>query len=688
MYFYLFDELWSKFSAAVDEWLSENTLNSFSTEYDFKEANVIVQKMASSVDTEPEHGQFSSHFFRVFMNHLRLQQLIEGKDVYLALNAVGKLWNSIGNRYNFELSSNLIKELLNIGIRIESTSSLLEDEHLKRMAASVERLSKIASGIHVTKGRLSLDNGFSDKVFMYLDKKMAQLGGREFLAHYVGHTRMPQLYDSKFDRYLICRQDYLGEQQEPVHFLLHIAAKHFSVHPARRWEYQTDLHDEIINVAIDFLEVCDLQGNTGISYSMMDPREVTYHINNELFFYKMCIPFQYSSRFILSSLKYLIKDCFSEAGLRYTYRDYYAITEYFMGHNWWEKKRFQSIDEIHLATNVAKYKLKIILSDISIHIKEINKDFNAFDAYTNFFDYPLIYDPNLGYCCFDRILCGRGFLIRINQLIKNKKKDLDKFQGQALERWLREEMTKKGYEVKYGKYPSLGGLKEGECDFVLEDNRIHFLELKKQEVMKDFNEVDDVSLWGSIGKGMIRAQKQCFAHELYLRKNRTINLSTGMKIILTSNNLPASKISICFGEYFYIASKAYVILLLKTILKNGEVMAKNTERQKELMVFNKYRREILDIIRDQNILMGRKITIEELQPYSLFCSLQQILMVVWNTSNEKEFLEVIKEWELRIDGAADLYISLFEKLNRKPGSVSQAMFDFAKSRDIPPLLIS
>ena len=63
-------------------------------------------------------------------------------------------------------------------------------------------------------------------------------------------------------------------------------------------------------------------------------------------------------------------------------------------------------------------------------------------------------------------------------------------------------------------------------------------------------------------------------------------------------------------------------------------------------------------------------------------------MAIWNTSNENEFLEIIEEWSFRLDASLDLYIGLFEKLNRKEDSVSQAMIDFVRKQKIPPLLIS
>ena len=255
---------------------------------------------------------------------------------------------------------------------------------------------------------------------------MAQLGGMEFTAHYEGRAQMAKLYCRELDRYIICRQEYIGKSQEPVHFLLNLAARHFRARPVRRWEFQKDLHDDIIRVATDFLEVCDLQGKSGIAYSMMDPREIAYNVLDELFFHKMCIPSQYSSRFILASLKYLIRDWFDEAGKKYRYRDYYAIAEFFLSRNWWEEdKRFMSDEEIHQNTRVARYKLKEILRDISLPVENINTEFSTFDAPSNFFEYPLIYDPKRGYCCYDRILCGYGFLLRIYKFIRNRKRNLD-----------------------------------------------------------------------------------------------------------------------------------------------------------------------------------------------------------------------------------------------------------------------
>ena len=689
MHYYSDNETWQIFDKAVEIWSSKAKDDIAQNQYTSEQVNEIIRNMAVSMIKEPERGQFSSYFLIVFARHLRLQKMVEGKPIDLPLKAIESLWSMISNQYNFTLSADVVQKLLDVGMKIRETFKMPENDNLKNMAASACRLSKIAGGITVSKGTLEFDANFADKIFRYLDDKMLRLGGLEFLANYEGRSWMARLYCEELDRYMICRKDFLGERQKPVHFLLNLAFRHLSAQPLRQWEYQKELHNEIIQIATDFLEVCDLQDESGISYAAMKPQELPNYLANDLFLYKLCIPIQYSSRFILSALEHLIKKWFCEAGLKYSYREYYSLAEYFLKHNWWEEdKRFLSLQEIHNNTGIATYKLKEILKDIAIPAREANKDFISFDSPANFFDYPLFFDPNRGYCCFDRLLCGYGFLTRIQQIIKSRNRDLDSLQGYALEEWLHQEMKNKNYNAKCGRYPAKNGLNEGECDCVMESDRLHFIEIKKKNVVKDFNNVDDTSLWGAIGQGMLMAQKQCFAHELYLRINGSINFPDGDSIRMDPKKLPALKISVCFGEHLYISSKAYVAILLKTIFSNRTIRSVNAHRQNKLNDFNNYAQRILDIVQRQNALIGRNTDVSEIICFSLFCSLQQILMAIWNTRDEREFLEIIKEWQYRLDGSLDQYIILFEKLHRKEGSPSQSMIDFVNKAKNPCLIVS
>ena len=461
--------------------------------------------------------------------------------------------------------------------------------------------------------------------------------------------------------------------------MLNLAARHLSGKTAQSLVYRKDLHDEIIQIATDFLEICDLKDMSGISYAMMRPEDIAFHIADDMFFYKMCIPVQYSARFILSAMDYLIKPWFDDARKKYNYRDYRAVSAYFLKQNWWESNvRFLTLEELHHATKVANYKLIEMLKDISIPISEINKQFISFDSSANFFEYPLFYNPKRGYCCFDRLFCGYGFLKCIHKIIK----------GYELEKWLAQEMKVKGYDIKSGHYPAQGGLNEGECDFVMESGRIYFFELKKKEIIDDFNDVDDVKMWGTLGQGMLRAQKQCFSHELYLMHNGTMVFDTGESVQFTLDKIPAAKISVCFGEHFFISSKAYVMVILKTILKNGDILARDTSRQKILDGFNRYSHQIVDIIRQQNAEIGKVPTVNEIVSCSLFCSMQQILLAIWITSDEREFLNLINEMEIRADGSLDQYMILFGKLHHVDDSISDAILRFAQKRKSPPLIVS
>ena len=45
--------------------------------------------------------------------------------------------------------------------------------------------------------------------------------------------------------------------------------------------------------------------------------------------------------------------------------------------------------------------------------------------------------------------------------------------------------------------------------------------------------------------------------------------------------------------------------------------------------------------------------------FSVFCSLQQLLMALWNSTSEADFLDMVKEWIYYQDKSLDLYLQIF-----------------------------
>ena len=80
--------------------------------------------------------------------------------------------------------------------------------------------------------------------------------------------------------------------------------------------------------------------------------------------------------------------------------------------------------------------------------------------------------------------------------------------------------------------------------------------------------LDDVTLLRQLAKGMIKAQKQCFAHELYLKINGSIVLDDkGKKEVLypVSKQDRCFKLSVCHQEYSFCAAKTFAHLCCKLL---------------------------------------------------------------------------------------------------------------------------
>ena len=211
-------DLWLTFSKAEEEWSSNYKADNDFVKYNPEQVRSLVPDIASSVDKEPTRGQFSAHFFCRYARHLRLQQAVEGKSVEKTLNAIEALWSVIGNHYNFDVKSEVIKRLLDIGANIRSAHKLPQDENIKYMVESAKRLSKIATGIKVSKGSLEFDETFSRDIFHCLDVKMARLGGMAFLARYEKRGWMAQRYCSELDRYMFVAKTILANDWNPFSF--------------------------------------------------------------------------------------------------------------------------------------------------------------------------------------------------------------------------------------------------------------------------------------------------------------------------------------------------------------------------------------------------------------------------------------------------------------------------------------
>ena len=328
----------------------------------------------------------------------------------------------------------------------------------------------------------------SQQLFNLIEKKINAVGGNYVLKKIF--TEFFNEYIPIFDLYNIPR-NLQDKRNEPMNILLNLSVKH--LHTTSKYSdycLQETKVDEIFQIARAWLDILDIQSESGIEYPMMRVENFPLYFSNEIVFDKMCMPKQYSKKYILLLLEHLIKPFFEAAKNKYSFKEYYCVAEYIMGLN--EPYLFLNLDKIHKKTGIANYKIKLILKDISKPITEVNCKFTSLEGEVDFYTRPLIKFPFENYLYIDYHFTGFGFYLAAYDMIKVNFDILDREQGPLVEEMLRFEMKKKGYSLYNGKYTTQND--ESDCDLVMRDsNRICFIEVKKTEISNEFNRLDDVA---------------------------------------------------------------------------------------------------------------------------------------------------------------------------------------------------
>lgn len=628
----------------------------------------------------------NSHILVRLARHFYLCGIVERKDTKRLCDLLEMLHGFLGNQYYYSVDREIIEQLLVLGTRLSIIYHHECNEYDERMAQSARLLKEQGFSMSVKMGTISYSVETGQALFDLLERKIATIGGNT-LYKAIMEKYVAQQYFPDMDRYLYGRR-LDQERNVPFNLLLQISAKHLKQRPDLQiTEDIMEYVDEIIGLAEAILDICDVQGTSGIEYGMMGPELFPLFLKNEMIFDKICVAQQYSARYILLSLDYLIKPWFVHAQRDYSYEDYYKVADYILKiPNYCGYVNTKILRE---KTGIACYRLKQILKDISLPAREVNSEFTSLDGRVNLFTRPIIAFPLEHYLFLDEHFCGIGFFYAACDIIRQNYSLLERKQGEAVEQMLRDEMEKKGYKIKYGAYPEKNGLKSGECDLVLQNSKLGFFEVKKKCIADELDALDDVTVLENMAFGMVRAQKQCFFHENYLKSNGEIILQDGrQKIIYGKDSIPAYKISVCYSEYTFLTNKMFSMNLLEILLL-GEFKAIEPSLQGKLDKLNQVGEQIRKCVTSFN--SGHPIDARKISFYSLFCSMQQILSAVWWCADEEEFFRVLDHWIYSTDKTLDPYVSLFVSKvtigDSQKGSVRKAMVELVKKRGTPTMII-
>lgn len=634
-----------------------------------------------------ESGQIAnSHIFIRLTRHFYLLGVIERKDTKWLCDLLETIHDYLGNQYYYSVDREIIQQLLILGAGLSTIYCHKRNEYDERMAQSARFLKEQGFSLSVKMGTISYSNETDQALFNLLERKIATVGGNTVYKAIMEKYVAPW-YFLDMDRYLYGRTPD-QERNAPFNLLLQISAKHLRQgRDLQITKNITEYMDEIITLAEAILDICDVQGTSGIEYGTMEPEFFPLFLKNEMIFDKICVAQQYSARYILLSLDYLIKPWFDYAQRNYSYEDYYKVADYILKNQTY--RGYVDTKILREETGIAFYRLKQILKDISLPAKDVNREFTSLDGRLNLFTRPIIAFPSEPYLFLDEHFCGIGFFHAACDMIRQNYPLLERKQGEAVEQMLRDEMEKKGYGIKYGNYPEKNGMKSGQCDLVLQNSKLAFLEIKKKRITDELDALDDVTVLENMAFGMIRAQKQCFFHESYLKSNGEILLQDGQqKITCREGSIPACKISVCYPEYTFLTNKMFSMNLLEILLRGG-FRANDPSCQGKLDKLNQAGDEIRKCVISSN--SGHSINAREQSFYSLFCSMQQILTAVWWCADETEFFRVLDSWIYSTDKTLDPYISLFATkvmiIDSQEDSVRKAMLELIEKMGTPTMII-
>lgn len=598
-----------------------------------------------------------SHIFRRMARHYYFMEQATGEDHRKERILCATLHRNLENNFFFEPNHDVIEGVVKLGIQLLDAKKydFITSDYSDGIVNAFHILHGYGIEPSIQYGTFDCNERINHEIFELLEKKVKMVGGLAVLM-YLWKTFFGNYYSPDLDRYMISRS-IDNRQSTPVQLLISLAIKHLNIND-KNYDKKECQCREIIDLAQAWYNILDVEGEWGIDYAMATVNRYPLELYNQIIVDKFCIPKQYTKDYILASLDHMIQPLFYLCNKKYSYSDYRKVACYLMNQPFFIGVLDRS--EMKRQLDVANYKIDLILEDISIPAMQVNAEFTNIDAACNHYKWPLIRFPMERYVYIDYHICGFGFYNVIYEIIKRCDGSLDKKQGIYVENMLKEELQKKGYGYFTGKYAALKekNLNDSECDLVMQSNSTFFFEVKKTSISDELENMDDVTMLQQLAKGMVRAQKQCFLHELYLRENGSICLEdNGVERVIepVGKLRECLKISVCHQEYSFLTSKSFSSLLLETIL-SGRIDVKDPARKNDLDALNKLGKQILDIYSRNG--KQERIVPREVAFYSLFCSLQQILTALWNSKDEEEFLYMVKEWIYCQDKSLDPYLQI------------------------------
>lgn len=606
---------------------------------------------ASIIDIKQnfEGDYFCTSLFIALETHFSHVELLQGKVPTFYKNIFGLLHNFLGNIYYYANEKTVLSQLFKCALYIY----LLNPDSVYNQSLVYERAKIRCAAI------LSLDVEYkivADDVFLSersleiiqknIEDKIRNMDGFVFLEMLQRKLLLP-FYNKELDRYRLHRQKSNGINkvvpETPINFLIQLSFKTLKNSNLKKQQetFAEVSYQDIIKRSQAFLTALNFITDSMYEDIFVDEIGLPKYLFNNMLYEAMVIPEQYNVNFLLDVMKAMFypyrKEHLNVNGSSYSIESYIHVARKILESN----EHFFDLPKLKKLTRVDRKELIKVLNDMSIDVKEVNKGFTSILKMTNSKDYPLIKLDDNTYYFFEPRISGWGFYRNLYNTLKMEIGNLNSILGYQLENYIKKLLCSKNIPYLSGKYSFKKGQEE-EVDIIIQnDNVICGIEAKYCFLNKDFETGNDVSLLSTLGKGMIKAQKQLLKHKIDLMKDSVLELydeHEQRKGLLTWDNRRIISMSLCLPEYRFLTTKVLAEKLLNLLLF-CTVNLRDESRIIELETLYKEQRKIQKLVESNMELLGNRVFFN-----SLFLSLQQLYMVIKISKNVDEIISRIQHY--------------------------------------------
>ena len=592
---------------------------------------------------------------RKMIYNLELKNAVDNIDCDKEIRVLKKIQQKIGNTTklpNLE-KEKIWKDLLTYAMEIYSVDSTLYSDDIpdyeqQMQIKSIKFLRSNKFNVGIENARISISEETDIKINNDIGKLISDIGGKNVIDSIFERYLDKYYYNAELQRYIITRAKYTCITKEivpqvPFNYIIQMSLKYLRInnHQNRNSRKFNKTLDKIIKIASAYTVCLNIQKFSFYHDINIYYKDLPYYFLDNLLYDKLFPIRQWNKKYAKNILVDLYGKYFeniNNAG--YTFEEYIKVFDLFLESS--EVNKIYKKDEILNKLKFSnKEHIENILNDISQESYKVNESFKDINGKFNFYEKPLI-KLNDQYFIIHPSIVAYSFLEVIYKKIKKSYRLLDRKLGIDLEEHIKEKLTSKGYDFKYGGYKYENGTTEDyECDLIIENKEeIIFIEIKKRPLDEQVFEGDDVRYYVSLADSLMHSQLQAGYHSIQIKNKNKIELYERVNNV-TNYDKKIGEINYCdrriirmslvLGEYGFITNKIIVEQFLDSI-QNININTINSDRQIELKKFEKVQNKL----RDQKDLLSpnaRKIYFN-----SIFRTYQQFMYILDKSNTIDEFM--------------------------------------------------